>query len=117
MAPTCAESSDLYIELTAPALALRRTECSASIRDTVRAPYNTTSGRDCVKSHRLCLHGTCPQREGEVVGHKRHGFAGPEALPDSVEEVGYHEQLKQPFHQPDADPAFGGQGLGFGICG
>ena len=26
------------------------------------APYNTTSGRDCVKSLRLCLHGTCPQR-------------------------------------------------------
>jgi len=31
------------------------------IRDTVRAPYNTISGRDCVKSPRLCLHGTCSQ--------------------------------------------------------
>ena len=30
------------------------------IRDTVRAPYNTISGRDCAKSLRLCLHGTCP---------------------------------------------------------
>ena len=27
----------------------------------VRAPHNTTSGRACVKTHRLCLHGTCPQ--------------------------------------------------------
>ena len=34
---------------------------SASIRDTARAPSNTTCGRDCVKSLRLCLHGTCPQ--------------------------------------------------------
>ena len=30
----------------------------ASIRDTVTAPHNTTSGRDYVKSLRLCLHGT-----------------------------------------------------------
>jgi len=30
--------------------------------DTVRAPHNTTSGRDFVKSLRLCLHGTRPQR-------------------------------------------------------
>ena len=30
-------------------------------RDTVRAPYDTTSGRDCVKSLRLCLHETFPQ--------------------------------------------------------
>ena len=38
-------------------------------RDTVRVPYNTTSGRDCVKSLRLWLHGTCPQRgEGAGVG-------------------------------------------------
>ena len=28
----------------------------------VRAPYNTASGRDCVKSLRSCLHGTCPRR-------------------------------------------------------
>ena len=28
---------------------------------TIRAAYTTASGRDCVKSHRLCLHGTCPQ--------------------------------------------------------
>ena len=34
----------------------------ASIRDAVGAPYNTASGRDCVKSLRLCLHGTCPQK-------------------------------------------------------
>ena len=34
------------------------------IRDTVRAPYNNTSGRDCVKSLRLRLHGTCPQSQG-----------------------------------------------------
>ena len=31
------------------------------VERTVRAPYNTTSGRDCAKSLRLCLHGTCPQ--------------------------------------------------------
>ena len=37
---------------------------SASIRDTVRAPYNTARGRDYVKSLRLCLHGTCTQRSG-----------------------------------------------------
>ena len=28
---------------------------------TVRAPFNTSSGRDCVKSLRLCLHGTHPK--------------------------------------------------------
>ena len=28
---------------------------------TVGAPHNTTRGRDCVKSLRLCLHGICPQ--------------------------------------------------------
>jgi len=33
----------------------------APIRDTT-APDNTTSGRDCVKSLRRCLHGTCPQK-------------------------------------------------------
>ena len=27
-----------------------------------QAPYNTTSGRDCLKSLRLRLHGTCPQK-------------------------------------------------------
>ena len=37
---------------------------SASIRDTVRAPYSTFSGRDCVKSLRLCLHGIYSQRVG-----------------------------------------------------
>ena len=31
--------------------------------NTVRAPYSTISGRDCVKSLRLCLHGTCPQKQ------------------------------------------------------
>jgi len=34
------------------------------IRDTVRAPYNTTSGRDCVKSLRLRLHGACMSGRG-----------------------------------------------------
>ena len=29
--------------------------------DTVRALYNTSSGRDCVKSLGLSLHGKCPQ--------------------------------------------------------
>jgi len=29
--------------------------------DIGKAPYNTTSGRDCVKSLWICLHGTCPQ--------------------------------------------------------
>jgi len=43
------------------------------IRDTVRAPYNTISGRDCVKSLRLCLHGTCPQRQARL-GTDRPGF-------------------------------------------
>jgi hypothetical protein len=33
---------------------------------TVRAPYNTTSGRDCVKSLRLCLNGTCLESLGDV---------------------------------------------------
>ena len=42
---------------------VRGVRAPASIRDTVRAPYNTTSGPDCVKSLRLSLHGTCPQRE------------------------------------------------------
>ena len=28
---------------------------------TVRAPDTTAGGRDCVKSLRLCLHGTCPR--------------------------------------------------------
>ena len=39
----------------------------AITRDAVRAPYNTTSGRDCVESLQrvtlhFCLHGTCPQK-------------------------------------------------------
>ena len=38
------------------------------IGNTVRVPYNTTSGRDCVKSLRLCLHGTCPQRDAGAIG-------------------------------------------------
>ena len=51
------------------------------------------------------------------MGHEGKGFAGPEALPDSEEEVGSHAQLKHPLHQPDPDPAFGVQGLRFGIWG
>ena len=35
---------------------------SASIRDTVRAPYNNTDGRDSAKSNRLCIHWIFPQR-------------------------------------------------------
>ena len=34
---------------------------SSARQDTVRTPYDTTSGRDCVKSLWLCLHGTRPQ--------------------------------------------------------
>ena len=31
------------------------------VESSVRAPYNTTSGRDCVKSLWRCLHWICPQ--------------------------------------------------------
>ena len=37
-------------------------DCVKSLRLCLhRAPCNTTSGRDCVKSFRMCLHWTCPQ--------------------------------------------------------
>ena len=35
--------------------------CNCESGEYVRAPYNTTGGRDSVKTPRLCLHGTCPQ--------------------------------------------------------
>jgi len=41
-----------------------------------RAPYKTTSGRDCVKSLRLCLHGTCPQRTPVLM----EAFFGPDSV-------------------------------------
>ena len=35
-------------------------------RDTVRAPFNNTSGRNCMKSLRPCLRGTCPQSQAHA---------------------------------------------------
>ena len=39
-------------------------EPTGNLRDNSAPPYNTSGGRDCVKSLRLFLHGTCPPREG-----------------------------------------------------
>jgi len=71
------------------------------IQDTVRAPYNTTSGRDCVKSLRLCLHGNCPQSvatatdcgagECVVAGHSATG------CPSKMEEWMF-ESAETEFH-------------------
>jgi len=45
----------------------------AHIRDTVRAPYNTTSGRDCVKSPRLALRAMAPtSSRGGLLLHWSH---------------------------------------------
>ena len=43
-------------------------------RETVRDPYNPSSGRDCVKSHRLCLHGTCLQSVRAGLGFRVKGL-------------------------------------------
>jgi hypothetical protein len=51
------------------------------------------------------------------VGHEGKGFAGPEALSHSEEEVGSHAQLKHPLHQPEPASASGVQGSGVKTCG
>jgi len=56
-----------------------------AIQDTIRAPYNTTGGRDCVKSLRICLPGTCPQRVG---GQVEGGCGGVKSLRLRVEGSG-----------------------------
>jgi len=55
-------------QVTSPWSSTRQREAahSASIRDTIRAPYNATSERDCVTSLQLCLHGTCPQKRTQA---------------------------------------------------
>ena len=45
----------------APTPVIQLKAAGVAIQETIRAPYNTSSGCDCVKSLRLCLHGTCPQ--------------------------------------------------------
>ena len=45
----------------APTPVIQLKAAGVAIQETIRAPYNTSSGCDSVKSLRLRLHGTCPQ--------------------------------------------------------